>query len=129
MTVQTGFAQDFVTAAKANGGATRTLHGNSPQDGFMVSVPGPEKVLKALTARSVDSFVKAHSEKLSYPGAYLGVWLNEDNGLWYLDISVNVRKRTHALRLGRNWNQIAVWDVAAVKEVKVPYFGPASKRK
>lgn len=128
-TAQDTFATAFVTAAKANGGATRTLHGNSPQTGYMVSVPGPEKTLKSLTARSVDAFTKAHAEKLSHPGAYLGVWFNEEDGLWYLDVSVNVQTRSQALKLGRKWSQIAVWDVANSAEVRVGYHGPASKRK
>jgi hypothetical protein len=126
---QTSFATDFVAAAKANGGATRTLHGNTPQTGYMVSVPGPEKVLKVLTAASVNAFTRTHAEKLSFPGAYVGAWLDTTTGLWYLDVSVNVRQRNQALRLGRQWSQLAVWDVENVQEVRVPNFGPASKRK
>lgn len=123
------FASEFVTAAKANGGATRTLHGNSPQSGYMVSVPGPEKVLKSLTARSVDAFTTKHADKLSHPGAYVGVWFNSEDGQWYLDISVNVRTRSQALKLGRQWSQLAIWDVENGSEIRVGYHGPASKRK
>lgn len=126
---QSTFAADFVKAAKANGGATRTLHGNSPQTGYMVSVPGPEKVLKALTARSVEAFVKTHERKLNFLGSYLGVWFNSEDGLWYLDISVNIRTRSAALKAGRKWSQIAIWDVANGSEITVGYHGPASKRK
>ncbi len=122
----------------AGGGISITFTGKGPKTGYMVAVEGTEVVVDDATMRSdqgreiVRDHVRKHaamiregkgkaSTTISFtdqPKHYFGAWHNKKtsenpNGddKWYLDISENVGRLTDAVRVGRERNQLAIWDV------------------
>jgi len=54
-------------------------------------------------------------------GQYLGVWTDEKDGKEYYDRSVWVAELPEALAVGKEHEQIAIWDNAKRSEVYVDY--------
>lgn len=52
----------------------------------------------------------SHIKPLLMKGAFVGVWV--ENGIAYVDMSERVNTKAEALRLGRERNQISVWNWA-----------------
>jgi hypothetical protein len=48
---------------------------------------------------------------------YLGAWIND--GYLYIDLSLHVLNLDDALRIGKLFNQIAIWDNDNKKEIKL----------
>lgn len=90
--------------------------GDSPTGGYMVSTPGAE-----LRTRTVPplALIRAWLESVALPECallrdggfrpYIGGWV--DNGHYYIDVSVCVGREEAARRVGREWRQVAIWDV------------------
>lgn len=100
-----------------NGGATFTsdLEHSNLVDGYMVSLPEHEQVIGLETAHKA-SLEKFTSLAKSLNG-YVGTWLSK--GMIYLDISVNIKDLNEALRLGKEYNQLAIYDIKNDKVIEV----------
>src|SRR5690606_25430207 len=96
-----------------NGGATyNAVYGNLVgTDSYAVSifpersrvVPGP------LTLQDLEAYVHDNADLLAGPGVSLGTWVHE--GQVWLDCVATVSDRDLAIRLGKEFNQIAVFDL------------------
>jgi hypothetical protein len=90
-------------------------NGKSPTDGFMVALPGhsrivPEKEMAGPRGLGiVAEYAKANAAALQQPGAHIGGWT--DKGRTYLDVSLNIKNKSAAVKAGKNQNQISIWDV------------------
>ena len=103
----------------ANGGLTiKPFTGEKPQTGYMVALQGHElkvPVTEFFTGLVAD-YIGEHAQKLmDNPRLCLGTWVNE--GAVYLDLSENVGSREKALELGRERNQIAIFNLETFEEV------------
>jgi hypothetical protein len=109
------------------------VDGSMPDKGYMVAKPpqfgevvdaadflNPSRGDKILSA-----YMRRHKADLSTGKNYLGTWLNE--GKVYLDVSQNVQQRETAVRLGRERNQKAIWDVVNMVEIETGGTGAAEK--
>ena len=85
--------------------------------GYMVSIQGQEWKVSTINDDILKFYVKHHLNELWDEDRFLGIWLNK--GQWYLDVSVNVEDLDEALRLGKNNNQIAIWDCAKAEEIRL----------
>lgn len=65
----------------------------------------------------LSDYIKTNREALSRPGAHLGLWHDVKHGEIAIDISIKVQSRSEAVKLGRDWNQQAIWDVANFEEI------------
>jgi hypothetical protein len=102
-----------------NGGFTVDPEtGEIPTKGYVVSLPGFERVYPAADVHPSDIVdgkrdaltARAYFER---PGrvVYYGAWLDTETRLTYLDASVVVQTRSEAERLARQWNQISYFDL------------------
>lgn len=96
---------------KEMGGYTHNLNHTT---GYMVSLAGYEVVIPAdictnanwgmyyITHRSVGSVKKE---------TYVGAWFNPDDDNFYFDVSQWVEEKQEALALGKEHNQLAVYEI------------------
>jgi hypothetical protein len=114
----------IIDNVRREGGMSVTVSGKQPRTGYMVGtrgnnkeVPADEFFDRSKGTKILGDYIKTNRDKLSQPGAHLGLWHDKKNGEVVLDISVKVQSRSQARRLGRDWNQQAIWDVANGEEI------------
>lgn len=96
-----------------DGGATATLEGKSPLSGFCVA---PSKDTEEMIASPyfnelrLAQYIEEHKEELSLEGNHVGIW--EDKGIVYIDIVKVLKNKELALRVARNSEQLAVFDLS-----------------
>jgi hypothetical protein len=108
--------------ARSGGFTYSTVSHKSPSKGFAFSpYPKRSKVIdtKAMTPAVMRQYISDNQDLLSKRGHFLGAWREQADGvdrIW-LDVSVVAPTKTQAMQLGRQYNQIAAWDLAGGKEV------------
>jgi hypothetical protein len=114
----------IVDSVRQQGGMSVTLGGRQPRTGYMVGTRGNNREVAAdeffdrkKGTKVLGDYIKEHRAQLSKPGAHLGLWHDTANGEVVLDISIKVASRGDAVKLGRQWNQQAIWDVANFEEI------------
>lgn len=114
----------MLKSLRQSGGAT--IHpetGEAPRTGFMVSLPGAEKTLpnlSATTGAAVRRYLKALKALFTgHPAIYAGAWVDKHTGKVFLDASLCVPDREAAVTLGRQFGQIAIYDVTSGSEVRL----------
>jgi hypothetical protein len=112
----------FIAQAKQdNGGSYCLMTGYfNPTTGYMVSLECAEQKFEHFPSDiAVQQYILNNAERLCYHNRYLGLWYNEDKALWYMDVSVNVEEYASARLMGAINKQIAIWDCAKNKEIKL----------
>lgn len=104
-----------------DGGLTiKPFTGEKPASGYMVALPGYElqvPVTEFFTGIVAD-YIGEHAQKLmDNPSLCLGTWVNE--GTVYLDLSENIASRDKALELGKEREQLAIFNLETFEEVAV----------
>lgn len=118
---------------------------SSPQEGYMVSIPGYEKQIRSqnVTPAHIKEFAEKHADKLGDPDMYIGGWNDGDNV--DLDISQNIRPkekvkqefgskvadadaRTSAEDISFARNQEAAWDVGKGESIDNKNFDPSRRK-
>lgn len=123
----------FTKLAFAQGGGSLHIHNGSinPSSGYMVATEGNEAKIKInprlkhelkqyeLTKKVfqylADTFDNWHDNN----DIYLGLWLNEKDGLWYIDLSEHYKHFEVAVKVGLERKQIAICDCNTSNEVKL----------
>lgn len=108
------------------GGSYNPTNGNmNPETGYMVSIPGFERIVKKPSngnvfrsqftnyfhSEGIDSTLKAD------PNLYVGVWTH--NGNMYLDVSEHFDDFSEAYSHGIRRNQIAIYDCENKQDIKI----------
>lgn len=100
------------------------------KDGFAVADPAQayqaeEKHAAGVFAEEgrklIGEFIKNWEDELTEPNKYVGAWL--DDGNYYLDVATVVMDRDKAVEMGKETNQIAIWDLGANAEVRLRKAG------
>jgi hypothetical protein len=102
------------------GGTTMSLTRETvPLAGFAVSVRDCEHVIPWSDVTSVDvgRYVETHHTLLTVPGYFLGAWL--DDGRLYLDVTMIIEDRAHALDVARRNAQLAIFDLSTGETVRL----------
>ena len=100
------------------------VHGNVPTDGYMVGGETPSLILKqGVRGRylTTDAWLDQEWDVLTQPGYFAGIWTDTDTGDVYVDISRNVTDLYAALAIAEARGELAIWDVASAKEVRVGF--------
>ena len=109
------FAKLLEQIQQPDGGFTmHPVTGEQPTTGFALSIhKGHERVipLKDLTPAALVQYVKDNMQLAAQEGNYVGAWHNPADGNVYLDISRVVQNRAEAEQLGRDHNQLAIFDL------------------
>jgi len=97
--------------------------GDQPVDGFMVARKENSVIVSADDffdetegKRIMSDFLKENRARFG-KDQFLGIWHNKKNGKVYLDITDNIKDRSEAERLGKERNQISIWDVVNGAEI------------
>lgn len=116
--------QGIVETVKREGGMSVKIEsGDQPVDGFMVARKENSVIVSADDffdetegKRIMSDFLKENRARFGKE-QFLGIWHNKKNGKVYLDITDNIKDRSEAERLGKERNQISIWDVVNGAEV------------
>jgi hypothetical protein len=111
-------------------GSTFTVDGTNRNGTKAASVsifPERTKIVEGeLTKEDIDGYVKENSDIYAGNGDVLavGTWRNSETGENYLDVSAVLPKK-EATRLGKDYNQISVWDLEKGREIPTGGTGEA----
>lgn len=105
------------TVRREEGMSVKIDSGLQPTNGYMVArkehskIVSAEDFFDATKGRKIlGDFLKANRERFG-KDQYLGLWHDTKTGKVYLDITDNIQDRKKAEDLGRERNQISIWDV------------------
>ncbi|MGW1867977.1 hypothetical protein ACWCPS_20700 [Streptomyces mauvecolor] len=95
-----------------DGGLTFSPFLPTPVVGYMVSIAGSERTipLEDFGPESLAEYVGDYAASVADRGLFYGAWVDE--GLVYLDLSMNVIDRSEAVAMGHLESQLAIFDVA-----------------
>ena len=108
--------------------ATQEKYQRIGQEGYAVS-PYPERSAvfdKRVTRGDLRKFMQDNAELLAKPGHAVGAWYDPDGKKTYLDVSIVTENKDEAIRLGREHNQIAVFDFKSGSTVATGGTGEAT---
>jgi len=110
---------EFIEFARNNGGGSFNFMSGktNPETGYMVALADFQQVSTGIDDEIVKMYTRDHAEFLVQDNMYLGLWLA--NGLWYYDVSMNVESLGKAVQIGLENNQLAIWDCANNREIKL----------
>ena len=120
-----------VDSHSKNGGSTFSLDGKdmSGQPKASVSIfPERTKLVEGetVTEEDIDSFVEENKDLFEGNEDVLtvGTWYDSESGKTYIDV-ITVTDKESAVKLGRQYNQKAVWDLEFSKEIDTEGTGEA----
>ena len=123
-------AQALAESHNEHGGATFSLYfGNvAGQNLYAVSLyPEPERAItisgKSLSPADMEGFIKANLDLLADPRVCIGTWYYEDTDATYIDITAVLAEEQMAIELGRQYNQIAIYDLMRSEEIETEGTG------
>ena len=95
-----------------NGGATLTkeLKKAKLNGGYMVSLEGAESQVKGDDYQAINQAIKEKQTIIkNNDNLFIGLWL--DNGIMFIDISINIIDKMEALEFGKYNKQLAIYDL------------------
>jgi hypothetical protein len=110
------------------GFSVNTKTGENVTSGYALSIyPEFERQIKGrVTAREIERYMWDHSEDLAVENVVFGGWRDPETGIAFLDVSMVINDRTEALRLARQYDQLAVFDFATMESVPVGTANPVA---
>ena len=112
------------TVRREEGMSVKIDSGLQPKDGYMVARKEYSKIVSAEDffdatkgKKILGDFLKENRERFQ-KDQYLGIWWNTKTGKVYLDITDNISDREKAESLGKERNQISIWDVVNKVEIQ-----------
>lgn len=102
------------------GASVKPQTGEVPRTGYMVSLPGrtygttSAELSGPKGTKIINDYSRTNSDVLQHPNAHIGSWADE-TGKVHLDVSENIKDRATATKLGRQRNQMGIWDNAGKK--------------
>lgn len=114
---------NFKNSIIENSGASYNLLSGefNPNNGYMVSIKGHELKIPYNTEGlqyEIAQYIKTKADILISglsENKFIGAWLND--GYLFLDVSIKVDTLNEAIQLGRENNQLAIFDCSNGKEI------------
>lgn len=75
--------------------------------------------MDAVSPDTMAAYMNRHSKDLAVETNYFGGWLDRKSGEVYLDISKNVQDLEEAKKLGKDWEQLAIFDLSSMEEIRL----------
>lgn len=123
--VTTPVARRIARLTRESGGASVDIGGTSfvGTRGYAVSVfEGRSRIISGYpSAEDIDGYIADNIDILddvrADSVAFVGTWYNQ--GQTHIDCSVRVRNLAQALRLGREHNQRAIFDLSRLEDIPI----------
>jgi len=115
--------KEYKKEIEKNGGLTLNHHGEKVEQksGFVVSIYGEE-----YKTENLDDAVSVLFEKLEKINGnehlFVGVWYNEEDDAYYVDINEIIENLEDALTDGRNQKQLAIFDLKTQKSIFIKNY-------
>ena len=106
-----------------NKGATLDYDYNnfSSDKGFMVSIKGQEVKVNKNNIEEIKKEIEKKKEFIeNKKGLYIGLWL--ENDILFIDISIHIIDYLEALEVGRNNDQLAIFDLKKKDSIYLNYL-------
>jgi hypothetical protein len=103
-------AAERLWEGKIEGFSINPTTGKEPRSGYMVAIDASTP-LEAPTDRALMRWIWDNEEAMMRPDAYIGGWL-DDSGRPVVEISRNVESMQEAVRLGKEFDQVSIYEVA-----------------
>ncbi len=119
--------------ARTGGSSTDLVTGRdlAGMDGYAVSIYKDREYSSAepLTEQQIAAYVEQHADILSDRGHMLGTWVDPETGMHFMDVSIQVPSVREALELGREHQQLAVFDLRTLTNIDIghPLFDSAQE--
>lgn len=107
-------AKEIIDITESNGGYTYQDNLTSSQR-YAVGLGIHERVLDKITVNELLDYIKIVNKY----NASFGTWYNEDDRMYYLDISEIYDDKEIALEVARVRNEIAIYDLKENKEIRI----------
>ena len=89
--------------------------------GFMVSIKGQEIKVNKNNIQGIKKEIEKKREFIkNKKGLYVGLWV--DNDIMYIDVSIHIINYLEALEVGRNNNQLAIYDLKHKNSIYLNYL-------
>jgi len=91
-------------------------------EGYYVSLSrkfGKVIKLNKFCITDINKYIAHRADFLNSPDHFLGIWINQNTSIVYLDISIHIKELEPALNFAKINRQLAIWDCANKTEVKV----------
>lgn len=116
-------AKGIAGKLKKDGGFTeQPVTGEVPTKGFAVS-PYPDaefkKKVEDLTEDDIYNYITKHAEKFTDPDTFVGGWLDDENGIVYLDVSIVKDTKAQATKIARKYGQEGIFDLGKKETIIV----------
>ena len=103
-------AEQFILNAEEHDGASVNAYNETPEVGYMVSFDkDAEAKYGDLTPNIIEDYFYRHHEALRDRDVFVGAWLND--GVWYLDLSLNTASFEEAHVIGKIAKQKAIYNL------------------
>jgi SPP1 gp7 family putative phage head morphogenesis protein len=117
-----GIAHMLVDRIKKDGGFTYSLAShNSPKSGYALSIsPENERILnlRSVTTEKMRGILQEYRPVLSSDTrAHIGGWYDGTTKKAYLDVSIVTTSKASAIKLAKQHNQLAIFDLAKGKAI------------
>ena len=113
------FINDILHSIESTGGVTYSLSkGNlAGTNNFSVSIyPNKEQIIEGVADYDdIENYIDTNEDLLSNPNNAFGAWGHEGK-IWY-DVVVAIPNKEQALKLAREHNQLAIYDLAKGQEI------------
>lgn len=94
---------------------------------YFVSLDGYERAYDGIpTPREAASWIRANRKVLRRPGHYLGGWRNEEDGRFYLDVTLGVQGLSEAIALAQRQSQRCIYHPVSGKTIWLVQAAAAS---
>ena len=106
-----------------NKGATLDSNYNNfkSDNGFMVSIKGQEVKVNKNDIQGIKKEIEKKREFIgNKKGLYIGLWL--DNDIMFVDVSIHIVDYLEALEVGRNNDQLAIFDLQKKDSIYLNYI-------
>lgn len=97
---------------------TKTFRKSRIEKGYMVSLKGYEKQVKATQhTKLFGAIADAREIAKTVKHSYVGVWI--ENDIAYVDVSIRVRELEVAINIGIENEQLAIFDIENEKVISL----------
>lgn len=119
-TTNLSLATSLLHRALHEGGASYWTTISTPTTGYTVGIDRYGKIINSEQPNAVEE-VKDYITQHHLDGAGIGLWVDQDTGILYLDVVLVFYDKDQALRYAVEQSQLAIYDIENDEVIDVEY--------